>query len=64
MGTKSDETGEKVEHKVEQKPKGAKDWLKDTSFYIHGGIYMLVRLAMNLSMTVIPFYLIVIMDVP
>jgi len=25
---------------------------------MHGGIYMLVRLAMNLTMTVIPFYLI------
>ena len=48
-----------------KKPKGKtpKDWLTDLSFYIHGGIYMFVRLAMNLSMTVIPFYLIHVLDV-
>ena len=40
-----------------KKGKTAGDWLKDGSFYLHGGIYMFVRLAMNLAMSVIPFYL-------
>lgn len=40
------------------------EWLKDGSFYLHGCIYMLVRLAMNLTMTVIPFYLNTVLGVP
>ena len=46
-------------------PKGKtpSDWLKDGSFYLHGGIYMFVRLAMNLQMTIVPFYLIHVMGV-
>lgn len=48
---------------AKKKGKAAGDWLKDGSFYLHGGIYMFVRLAMNLAMTVIPFYLTVVLGV-
>lgn len=34
-----------------------KGWLKEGAFYVHGGVYMCARLAMNLTMTAIPFYL-------
>jgi Na+/melibiose symporter-like transporter len=33
------------------------DWVKDLNFYIHGMVYMLVRIAINVTMTVMPFYL-------
>jgi hypothetical protein len=34
-----------------------KDWLKKGTFYVHGIVYMLVRVAVNVTMTVQPFYL-------
>jgi len=34
-----------------------KGWLKEGAFYVHGAVYMFARLAMNLTMTAIPFYL-------
>jgi Na+/melibiose symporter-like transporter len=34
--------------------------LKDGSFYIHGFVYMLVRIAVNVTMSVQPFYLILV----
>lgn len=34
-----------------------KDWLKSGTFYVHGFVYMLVRVAVNVTMTVQPFYL-------
>jgi len=34
-----------------------KSWLKEGTFYIHGFVYMLVRIAVNVTMTVQPFYL-------
>jgi len=34
-----------------------KAWLKLHSFYVNGFIYMLVRVAVNVTMTVQPFYL-------
>jgi hypothetical protein len=33
------------------------DWLKEGTFYIHGFVYMVVRIAVNVTMTVMPFYL-------
>lgn len=36
------------------------DWVKDLNFYIHGLVYMLVRIAINVTMTVMPFYLTVV----
>ena len=33
-------------------------WLKEGQFYIYGIAYMLVRIAVNVTMTVQPFYLI------
>jgi Na+/melibiose symporter-like transporter len=37
-----------------------KDWLKEGNFYIHGFVYMLVRIAVNVTMSVQPFYLILV----
>jgi hypothetical protein len=37
------------------KAKGGRDfkaWLKEGNFYIHGMVYMLVRVAVNVTMTV------------
>lgn len=34
-----------------------KGWLKEATFYIHGIIYMMVRVAVNVTMTMMPFYL-------
>jgi len=34
-----------------------KGWLKEGTFYIHGFVYMMVRVAVNVSMTMMPFYL-------
>ena len=33
------------------------DWLKAETFYVHGMVYMLVRIAVNVTMTIQPFYL-------
>jgi hypothetical protein len=30
-----------------------KDWLSEGSFYIHGIVYMLVRIAVNVTMVII-----------
>jgi hypothetical protein len=32
--------------------KDAKAWLSDVNFYIHGVVYMVVRIAVNVTMTV------------
>ena len=37
--------------------KNWKAWLQDGSFYIHGLVYMLVRIAINVNATIQPFYL-------
>ena len=44
-------------HATVKTGKTAKDWLSDTNFYIHGLVYMTVRIAVNVTMTVQPFYL-------
>jgi Na+/melibiose symporter-like transporter len=41
----------------EKKGKDWKDWLKEGSFYVHGMVYMAVRIAVNVTMTMQPFYL-------
>ena len=33
------------------------DWLKEGTFYIHGLVYMFVRVLVNVNMTMRPFYL-------
>ena len=33
-------------------------WVKEGNFYVHGIVYMVVRIAVNVSMSVLPFYLI------
>lgn len=33
------------------------EWLKVETFYIYGMVYMLVRVAINVTMTMQPFYL-------
>lgn len=37
-----------------------KDWLKEGNFYVHAVVYMLVRIAVNVTMSVQPFYLILV----
>jgi Na+/melibiose symporter-like transporter len=37
--------------------KNWKAWLKEATFYIHAFVYMLVRIAVNVTMTVQGFYL-------
>jgi len=34
-----------------------KDWLKEGQFYIFGIVYMLARISMNVTASVMPFYL-------
>ena len=36
------------------------DWLKLETFYIYGMVYMLVRVAINVTMTMQPFFLTVV----
>jgi len=47
------------EKKAEGKPGGKvwTDWLKETQFYIFGGVYMFARLALNVTATMQPLYL-------
>ena len=40
-----------------KKAKDVGEWLSDWNFYIHGIVYMVVRIAVNTTMTVQPFYL-------
>lgn len=35
----------------------SKDWLKEPIFYLFGAVYMLVRGSVNVTMTVLGFYL-------
>ena len=37
--------------------KSATDWLGEGTFYVHGLVYTMVRIAVNVTMTVQPFYL-------
>ena len=48
-------TGDEL--KTAKKGKTWKDWLKLETFYIYGFVYMLVRVAINVTMTMQPFYL-------
>lgn len=48
-------TGDEL--KVMKQGKKWYDWLKSETFYIYGFVYMMVRLAINVTMTVQPFYL-------
>ena len=45
------------EKKKEKAGKSVGDWLRDPNFYIHGAVYMMVRIAVNVTMTMQPFYL-------
>lgn len=48
-------TGDEL--KTARKGKTWKDWLKLETFYIYGFVYMVVRVAINVTMTLQPFYL-------
>lgn len=51
---------ESIEQNKAEKSKNGKDWkawLKEGAFYNYGLVYMLVRVAVNVTMTVQPFYL-------
>lgn len=47
-----------VESEVQKGGKDWKGWLGEGTFYIHGIVYMLVRIAVNVTMTVQPFYVV------
>ena len=51
----SELTGDEL--KTMKKGKTWKDWLKLETFYIYGFVYMMVRVAINVTMTIQPFYL-------
>ena len=36
------------------------DWLTEGQFYVFGGVYMMVRIAVNVTMSIQPFYLILV----
>jgi len=36
------------------------EWFKEGQFYVYGMVYMLVRIAVNVTMSVQPFYLIIV----
>jgi len=48
-------TGDEL--KKVKKGKQWNDWLKLETFYIYGMVYMVVRVAINVTMTIQPFYL-------
>ena len=54
---RKDENENENRKTVSENVKDWKGWLKEGAFYVHGGVYMFARLAMNLTMTAIPFYL-------
>lgn len=43
--------------KSQNKGRDWKDWLREGTFYVHGFVYMFVRIAVNVTMTMQPFYL-------
>lgn len=42
---------------ISERLKDWKGWLSEGQFYIYGVVYMLVRIAVNVTMSVQPFYL-------
>lgn len=54
MGPVASAAGKKEEKSASRDWKG---WLAEGTFYVHGMVYMLVRIAVNVTMTVQPFYL-------
>jgi hypothetical protein len=46
------------EEEEEEKSKTWKDWLKEPVFYVFGAVYMMSRVAINVTMTMQPFYLV------
>ena len=58
MGAEMAESVEAAMQKnKEENGKDWKGWLGETTFYIYGAVYMIVRVAVNVIMTVQPFYL-------
>ena len=58
MGDQYDEEAEQLrEQKKRENGKKATDWLKEGQFYIFGLVYMLARISMNVTASVMPFYL-------
>lgn len=66
-GEREDNTGEEgsesEEHSGESSDKAEgqktwKDWLKSGAFYVHAIVYTFTRMAVNVTMTLTPFYLI------
>lgn len=59
-GEELERTGSSAESEVEVHQWS--DWLKDGNFYVHGMVYMFVRLAVNVTMSIQPFYLVYVLQ--
>jgi hypothetical protein len=57
MGKEAYDIEEEARDRENLGGKTAMDWLKEGTFYVHGFVYMVVRIAVNVTMTVQPFYL-------
>lgn len=57
MGPDSASLNELRNDNKESDSKDWRGWLGEGTFYVHGIVYMLVRIAVNVTMTVQPFYL-------
>lgn len=56
-GVESTRIEEEANNSSSDSGKDWKAWLGKGTFYVHGFVYMLVRVAVNVTMTVQPFYL-------
>ena len=52
MGKEALEIEDAAKAKENVGGKSAGDWMKSGSFYVHGFVYMMVRIAVNVTMTV------------
>jgi len=48
--------------KKETKMKSPTEWMKECQFYLFGLVYMFARIALNVNATMMPFYLIYVLD--
>jgi len=52
MGEEALAIEEEVKARTNNGGKTATDWLKEGTFYVHGFVYMMVRIAVNVTMTI------------
>ena len=56
------EKKEEVRRSLSENITSWKEWLVNGAFYIHAGVYTFARMAVNVTMTLTPFYLIHVLD--